>query len=90
LILAALLLCAQSHGLAHGLELDAHEPDETCELCLHLSIFDHASDIAGAVLVTALDPDTLPVMPVASSIRAVHTAFQARGPPSPTPLKSIA
>jgi hypothetical protein len=88
LIFAVLLLYAQGYGLAHGLDFDAHDQDETCELCLHLSVFNHAGVIAGPILVVAFNPSTLLATPSGCTIRATHAAaFQARGPPSPLPSR---
>jgi hypothetical protein len=87
LVLAFLLLCAQSYGLEHGLDLDAHESHEACELCLHLSLFDHAVVGADAAPPSRSIPSSEPGTHAAPPMRVRTNCFQARGPPSPLPFK---
>ena len=86
LVLAAVLLLTQTLLLMHEHEHDSQEPDESCEICLHLSFLKHTSP-----------SDNLPPPPWAAglssdevfaprSLRPAVVCFDARAPPAASPL----
>ena len=82
LLLAWLLVFAQSLLLVHGHEHDAHEPAPQCELCLHLSFLDDTpvSELpAGLARLVdgALHRDFLP-----QYFLLLKATYEARAPPA--------
>jgi hypothetical protein len=81
-LLAVLLLFAQAHQLAHGLDFDVHAPGEHCERCLHLSVFAHP--LAAAPAVIPLDfapPSAEAARELPALIPHPPADLRARGPP---------
>lgn len=83
-ILIALLLLGQASLMAHELDLDAHQSNDACEVCLLHSALDdgQASGTIPPLFVANDSPNT-----ILSSLALINSAprhFQARAPPSPT------
>ena len=81
LIFIVLLLFAQAHGFVHKLDFAAHEPGETCELCLHLSALGHVINAADSTTVAIGTPKTADPLNILPLVRRLLTSFHARGPP---------
>jgi hypothetical protein len=80
-LVGALLLFTQTLVLEHQLDLEHHQSDETCELCLHLAPLDH-----GLVNALVLPQSPLASLPPASqtlptALPRPHTAYLSRAPP---------
>ena len=80
-IFIVLLLFAQGHWFAHNLDFDAHEPGETCELCLHLSALNHVINAADSTTVATGTPKTADPLNILPLVRRPLMGFHARGPP---------
>ena len=83
-ILIALLLLSQASLVAHELDLDAHQSNDACEVCLLHSALDdgQASGTIPPLFVANDSPNT-----ILSSLALINSApsyFHARAPPSPT------
>lgn len=81
LIFVILLLFVQGHWFAHKLDFAAHEPGETCELCLHLSALDHVTNGSDATTVSTGTPEAANLLNIPLWVRRLLTSFSARGPP---------
>jgi len=82
LLLAAMLLLMQTLILQHQIDLDHHNDNEHCELCLHISPLDHAVTTSyqslEAIPPIMVEPTALPV----SKPARLNRPYQTRAPPS--------
>lgn len=85
-ILILLLLLGQGSALAHELDQDAHQANDSCKVCLLHSALDHSQVSADLViwLPASSAEDSIP--PALSLTARLNRHFQARAPPSATPV----
>jgi hypothetical protein len=83
-ILLTLLLLSQGSVLAHELDLDAHQSNDTCEVCLLHSALDdaQASGTISPLFAANNSPISRFFTPALNNKAPRH--FHARAPPIPT------
>lgn len=80
-LLALLLLLAQGFWLAHAVDFTAHESDENCELCLHLTVFDYPANASKTIVATP-NSSANALIPISRFfVQPLPFAQQARAPP---------
>lgn len=83
-ILLVLLLLGQSSLLAHELDLDAHQSNDSCEVCLLHSALDDAPVSSTSTLLFAAHHSHAFTSLTSALTNRASRHFQSRAPPIPT------
>lgn len=83
-LLLILLLLGQGSVLAHELDLDAHQANDTCEVCLLHSALDHSQVSATICIWNPASHAQDSVTPSLPLTLDTYKLFRARAPPQST------